>query len=225
MLVLSLVLLGASLCDRQFASLALAPDNVPLVAMLYLLGFFTWLATAQAVKNDRPRQNGDPPAEGDGCRTDFLIRPNAGRIRKSVLRSVVPVWPDLVYSELICAVTVMAVLLAWSLLVPAPLEGPANPAVTPNPARAPWYFLGVQELLFHADARLAGLILPCLVILALAALPYLDRNPAGNGCYTIRRRRLVFQSGFWLWILLMVVGVFLRGPNWGFFGPFQVRVP
>ena len=123
----------------------------------------------------------------------------------------------------------MTLLLAWSLLVPAPLEQPANPAVTPNPAKAPWYFLGVQELLFYADAWLAGVAVPCLIVLGLMALPYLDFNPAGSGYYTIARRPLaylVFQFGFWqLWILLIVVGTFFRGPNWGFFGPYEVRDP
>ncbi len=81
---------------------------------------------------------------------------------------------------------------------------------------------------WRGGIRLAGLALPCLIVLGLMALPYLDRKPAGSGCYTIRRRQLVyllFQSAFWLWILLIVVGVFLRGPDWSFFGPYQIRVP
>ncbi len=101
-------------------------------------------------------------------------------------------WPDLVYSELICMVLVMAVLLAWSLLVPAPLEQPANPAVTPNPSKAPWYFLGIQELLFYGDPWLVGVAVPCLMVLGLMAVPYLDFNPEGSGYYTIARRRLAY---------------------------------
>ena len=78
-------------------------------------------------------------------------------------------WPDLVYSELICMVRCGAILLVWSLLVPAPLEQPANPALTPNPSKAPWYFLGLQELLFYCDAWLAGVAVPCLIVLGLLA--------------------------------------------------------
>ena len=85
-------------------------------------------------------------------------------VREKEFARKAPTWPDLVYSELICMVVVMTLLLAWSLLVPAPLEQPANPAVTPNPSKAPWYFLGLQELLFHGDAWLAGMVVPCLAV-------------------------------------------------------------
>ncbi len=210
LLILSLVFLGLSLCDRQFAAVVLAPDNIPIVAMLYLLGFFTWLATAQAVENDRRMERGEPPREKEREAKVFT-------------------WPDLVYSELICMVLAVAVLLAWSLLVRAPLEQPANPAVTPNPSKAPWYFLGIQELLFYGDPWLVGVAVPCLMVLGLMAVPYLDFNPQGSGYYTIARRRLaygVFQFGFWqLWILLIVMGTFFRGPNWSFFGLYEVRDP
>jgi hypothetical protein len=210
LMALSLAFLGASLCDRQFAALVLAPDNIAIVAMVYLLGFFTWLATAQAVENDRRCGRGEPPVEKDHGRKVFT-------------------WPDLVYGELICMVLVMTLLLAWSLMVPAPLEQPANPAVTPNPSKAPWYFLGVQEMLFYGDARLVGVLTPCLMVLGLMAIPFLDFNPEGSGYYTIAKRRfayLTFQFGFLqLWILSILVGTFFRGPNWGFFGLYEVRAP
>ena len=79
MLVLSLVFLAVSLCDPQFAAVVLAADNIPIVAMLYLLGFFTWLATAQAVENDRRLGRGEPPHEKERDQRVFT-------------------WPDLVYS-------------------------------------------------------------------------------------------------------------------------------
>lgn len=207
---LSLLFLGASLCDPEFAAIVLAPDNIPIVGMVYLLALLTWLATAQAVENDRRALLGEPPREKQRGRRLFT-------------------WPDLVYSELICMVAVTTLLLAWSLLVPAPLEQPANPAITPNPSKAPWYFLGLQELLFYSDAWLAGVAVPCLMVLGLMAIPYLDFNPEGSGYYTIAKRRfayLVFQFGFLqLWILLILVGTFFRGPNWGFFGLYEMRDP
>jgi len=139
------------------------------------------------------------------------------------------VWPDLVYIELICMVLVTAGLIAWSLLLQAPLEEPANPVVTPNPAKAPWYFLGLQEMLVFFDASIAGVTLPVLIILGLCAIPYLDVNPRGNGYYTITERKfayVVFQFGFLqLWIFLILIGTFLRGPGWAFFGPYEAHDP
>ena len=139
------------------------------------------------------------------------------------------VWPDLVYIELICMVLITAGLIAWSLLLQAPLEQPANPVVTPNPAKAPWYFLGLQEMLVFFDASIAGVTLPVLIILGLCAIPYLDVNPRGNGYYTIAERKfayVIFQFGFLqLWIFLILVGTFLRGPGWAFFGPFEAHDP
>jgi hypothetical protein len=207
---LSLLFLGLSLTDREFAAVVGQPDNVPIVAMVYLLAFFTWLATAQAVENDRRVRQQSVPVEKEHA--------------EKVL-----VWPDLVYTELICMILVTVVLVVWSLVLKAPLEQPANPVVTPNPSKAPWYFLGLQELLTYSDAWNVGIVVPCLIVLGLIAVPYLDVNREGNGYYTIRQRRfayLVFQFGFLqLWILLILIGTFMRGPNWSFFGPYEVRDP
>ena len=103
-----LVLFGASLTDPHFARIVTRPDNVPIVAMVFLLGFFTWLATAQAVRNDRRMARGLPPREKEYGETVFA-------------------WPDVVYLELIGLVVATAVLIVWSLLLRAPLQGPANP--------------------------------------------------------------------------------------------------
>jgi len=206
----SLLFLGLSLADPQFAAIVTRPDNVPIVAMIYLLGFFVWLGAAQAVENDQRLARGQGPVEKQPSGT-------------------VLVWPDLVYIELIAMVIAATVLLAWSLTLRAPLEAPANPAVTPNPSKAPWYFLGLQEMLVFFDPSIAGVILPCLIIFGLAAIPYLDVNPEGNGYYTIARRRfayVVFLFGFLqLWILLILIGTFMRGPNWNFFGLYEPRDP
>jgi len=204
------LLFGLSLVDPDFASVAAKPDNVAIVGMVFLLGFFLWLGTAQAVQNDRRAAAGEPPEEKE--------------YDEKVL-----VWPDLVYPELIGMILVTAGLMVWSLLLPAPLEAPANPVVTPNPAKAPWYFLGLQELLAFSDAWWVGVVVPCLILFGLAAIPYLDRNPRGSGYYTIAERPFaykVFQFGFLqLWILLILVGTFMRGPNWSFFGPYEARDP
>jgi hypothetical protein len=97
--------------------------------------------------------------------------------------------------------------------------------VTPNPSKAPWYFLGLQEMLVYFDPWLAGVVLPGLIIVGLMAIPYIDTNPKGNGYYTFSERKAeitLFLFGFTiLWSSLIVLGTFLRGPNWNFFGPFE----
>jgi hypothetical protein len=206
----SLVWLGLSLADPQFAAVVGHADNLPIVAMVYLLAIFLWIGAAQAVANDRRKGASLQPVEAD----------YAGKVL---------VWPDLVYIELIAMVLLTGALFAWSIAVRAPLESPANPAVTPNPSKAPWYFLGIQEMLVYFDASMAGAIIPCLIVLGLAAIPYLDRNPKGSGYYTIAERRgsyLVFLFGFLqLWILLILVGTFMRGPSWNSYGPYELRDP
>jgi hypothetical protein len=192
--------------DQNFAAIVTKPDNVPIVGLVFLLGFFTWVATAQAVKNDERAKEGQPPLE-------------------KLDDEKVLVWPDLVYTELICMIAVTALLLVWGIALQAPLEEPASSVKTPNPSKAPWYFLGLQEMLVYYDPWMAGVVLPSLVLVGLAAIPFLDFNKKGNGYYTIDQRKfayLVFQFGFLeLWVTLIILGTFFRGPNWNIFGPFE----
>ena len=85
---------------------------------------------------------------------------------------------------------VIAVLTIWSLTINAPLEEPSNPTRTPNPSKAPWYFLGLQEMLVFFDPWYAGVVLPSFIIVGLMLVPYLDINPKGNGYYTFKERTL-----------------------------------
>jgi hypothetical protein len=134
-------------------------------------------------------------------------------------------WPHLVRAEFLCLLLTIAFMLVWSLLVDAPLEEPAAPTRTPNPSKAPWYFLGLQEILVYFDPWHAGVVAPSLIIVGLMVLPYIDTNPAGNGYYTYQERKyeiITFFVGFHiLWILLIVVGTFLRGPGWNWFWPWE----
>lgn len=113
----------------------------------------------------------------------------------------------------VTVITVMAVSLFWK----APLEEMANPIKTPNPAKAPWYFLGLQELVSHS-ALLGGVVAPALVVLALVAIPYLDPNPS--------RRPADRKWAIWIFtvfvianIALIIVGTFFRGPGWALVSP------
>ena len=104
------------------------------------------------------------------------------------LPKYVHVWPYLVRVEFLAALAILTLLFVWSVVIDAPLEEAANPNRTPNPSKAPWYFLGLQEMLVYFDPWMAGVALPVLIILGLAAIPYLDVNPKGNGYYTLRER-------------------------------------
>ncbi len=148
---------------------------------------------------------------------------------KDVSPDRVHVWPYLVRLELIATIIAIAVLLVWSVAIDAPLEEPANPNRTPNPSKAPWYFLGFQEVLVYFDPWMAGVAIPSLIIVGLMAIPYLDTNPKGSGYYTIKERPFamsIFLFGFLiLWVLLIIVGVFMRGPGWNFFAPWEAWDP
>ena len=202
------VLFLISCFDVNFIKIVGKPDNVPIAGMIFLVGFFVWFALQQARENDRRREGGHPLIEqsekGDGK---------------------VLVWPDLVYTEFICMILWTIFLIAWSILLQAPIEEPANPAKTPNPSKAPWYFLGLQEMLVYFDPWIAGVLLPGLIIAGLCAIPYIDTNPKGNGYYTLKERKVeiaIFLFGFVvMWVWLIVIGTFLRGPNQNFFGPFE----
>jgi Cytochrome b(C-terminal)/b6/petD len=134
-------------------------------------------------------------------------------------------WPHLVRAEFLCALLIIVLLIVWSLLVDAPLEEPANPTRTPNPSKAPWYFLGLQEMLVFFDPWHAGVVLPTFIIMGLMVIPYIDINPKGNGYYTFEERKfeiLTYIFGFQiLWVSLIVIGTFLRGPGWNWFWPWQ----
>jgi len=164
-------------------------------------------------------QVGQPPAQvGAAKRVEQTIRKAKGPGDDKV-----HTWPHLVRVEFLCALAVIAFMLIWALLVDAPLEQPAAPTRTPNPSKAPWYFLGLQEILVYFDPWHAGVILPSLIIVGLIVLPYIDTNPKGNGYYTYFERKLeinTFFLGFHiLWISLIVIGTFIRGPGWNWFWP------
>ncbi len=193
--------------DMNFRKIVTKPDNVPIVALIFVLGFYTWWALRQAAINDERIEKGLPPMEATEANDRVLS------------------WPDLIYSELICSVIFTVILTVWGVLLNAPLEEPASPGKTPNPSKAPWYFLGLQEMLVYFDPWIAGVVLPSMIITGLMLVPYCDKNPKGVGYYTLKERPLAvgtFMFGFLiLWISLIVMGTFLRGPNWNFFGPFE----
>jgi quinol-cytochrome oxidoreductase complex cytochrome b subunit len=130
-------------------------------------------------------------------------------------------WPHLLYREVLVAVGVIIALHVASLVFMAPLEEMADPTRTPNPAKAPWYFLGLQELV-HYSALVGGVLVPTLVVVALLALPYVDRHSRGIGRWFAPGRRLantIFTALVVVAAALTIVGTFFRGPNWAWTWP------
>ncbi len=136
----------------------------------------------------------------------------------------VAVFPYLVYKEFLAILLISILLLVWSLAVDAPLLSEADPGKTENPAKAPWYFVGLQELLVYFDPWVAGVTIPTLIIAGLTLIPYLDTSRGATGQYAFKGRRLAivhFSFGFALWWVLIAIGEFLRGPNWQFYWPWE----
>jgi hypothetical protein len=193
LLNLSLVFMALSMTDYDFRQIVGKPDNVPIVAMLFIVAFFTWLYFRRAIDNDHRRAEGRPLFEQED--NDKVL-----------------VWPDLVYTELICMVALTALLVFWGIALQAPLEEPASSVKTPNPSKAPWYFLGLQEMLVYYDPWLAGVVFPSLIVVGLMAIPYIDFNKLGNGYYTYNERKfaiITFLFGFLpLWVAMIIWGRF-----------------
>jgi quinol-cytochrome oxidoreductase complex cytochrome b subunit len=132
-------------------------------------------------------------------------------------------WPHLLFRELLVFLAVLALVLSLAVFWDAPLEQFANPIHPPNPAKAPWYFLGLQELVSYS-AFWGGVVVPGLLVALLALLPYIDRGRAGVGQWFARERR-VANTIFTLILLIMVVltaiGTYFRGPNWSWQVPWK----
>src|SRR4030088_922224 len=196
-----------------------APDNVPIVAMLFLVPFFTWLGIKQARANDEliVELESDPKLAKTHHRKAEPWRPGWAK--------ELHVWPYLVRIEFLAAVIVTVILFVWSITLNAPLEEPANPNLTMNPSKAPWYFLGLQEMLVYFDPWIAGVVMPSLIIVGLMVIPYIDTNPLGAGYYTWKQRKFAigtFLFGFIiLWVSMIFIGTFIRGPGWQCFWPGQ----
>ncbi|MBM4394072.1 MAG: hypothetical protein FJ087_00100 [Deltaproteobacteria bacterium] len=137
---------------------------------------------------------------------------------------MVETWPHLVFIELLAMLICTVAIGAFSLVVEAPLESIANPGYTPPIAKAPWYFVGLQELLVWFDPWIAGVIVPGVIILGLMAVPYLDREPDHVGLWSPRRRPVawsIFIFGLALWFGLIAVGTWDRGPHWAWYWPWE----
>jgi hypothetical protein len=188
--------------------LAREPDAVALLLLLVLLGGALLAALLFARAADRAR-----------------VRPARGPGEPPEERALVSTWPHLLRLELLAALAALLLVTWWALLVDLPIPGPADPRTTPRLAKAPWFFLGVQEMLHSFDAWLGAGVLPLVMIVGLAALPYLDRRRETG--YSLRDPvpLLVTALLLLLWIAPALVGLFGRGEGWVLEAPWSPPRP
>ncbi len=175
-----------------------------------------------------PRPAGQRPARRGMTEEQVKATQVAAERKRAQMESdKVLVWPDLVYAEFMSAIFLTVVLFVISLVFNAPLEEPSNPNKTPIPSRAPWYFLGLQEMLVYFDPWIAGVLLPSMIIIGLMLVPYLDTKPnVGTGTYSWKGREwqyIFFIGGFALWVSLIIVGQFFRWGPWAWYWPWEPR--
>jgi hypothetical protein len=132
-------------------------------------------------------------------------------------------WPHLLIEEFIAMLILFAGMLVFSSIINAPLRELANPNLTPNPSKAPWYFLGLQELLRYFHPMVAGITIPTFILVGLAAIPFVDRNPSvrpGDRKVAITMFTLLFMFG----AILTIIGSFFRGPGYNWVWPWAQGV-
>ena len=199
---------------RQIWEVASAPDNVPIVALLFITPFFMWYALKQGIANDKliAILESDAQAAKTKYRKTQEWDPKWER--------EVHTWPYLMRMEFLVAILVTVLLMVWSLTLNAPLEEPANPNVTMNPAKAPWYFLGLQELLKMFHPMVAGVTIPGVALGLLAITPYVDKNPSNKP--TDRKFAIIMLTMFMMmWAVLVIIGSFFRGEGFNFVFPWN----
>jgi quinol-cytochrome oxidoreductase complex cytochrome b subunit len=141
------------------------------------------------------------------------------RVEKQLEDSVF-VWPHLLVREFLATMVMTVALTVVSIIIDAPLREHSDPNLTPNPAKAPWYFLGLQEILHYFPPTVAGVLVPGGVLVALAALPYIDRNP--SRAFEDRKLSIsVFTIIAVFFAIATLMGSFFRGAGWQWTWPWQ----
>ena len=135
----------------------------------------------------------------------------------------VNVWPHLLIEEMVAMFILLAAMTIFSTFINAPLRELANANLTPNPSKAPWYFLGLQELLRYFHPMVAGITIPTFILIGLAAIPYVDRNPStrpGDRRIALTLFTILFMFG----ATLTIIGSFFRGPGYNWTWPWAQGV-
>jgi menaquinol-cytochrome c reductase cytochrome b/c subunit len=180
-------------------------------------------ATVTAPERQAPAPTGNVPEAKKGApekhRLLALVPPEGIQRVEREQGDRINVWPHLLIEEFVAMLVVLAALTIFSTFVNAPLRELANPNLTPNPSKAPWYFLGLQELLRYFHPMVAGVLFaPTLVLLALAVAPYVDRNPStkpGDRKIAITMFTMLLMFG----ATLTIIGSFFRGTGYNWVWP------
>ena len=185
------------------------------------------VAPAAAARREAPLPTGNLPTPKRGApekhRLLALVPPEGIQRVEREQGDRVHSWPHFLLEEFIAMLILFAGLLIFSSLINAPLRELANPNLTPNPSKAPWYFLGLQELLRYFHPMVAGIVIPTFILVGLAAVPYVDRNPSvrpGDRKVAITLFTVLFMFG----ATLTIIGSFFRGPGYNFVWPWAQGV-
>src|SRR5947208_1752659 len=171
-----------------------------------------------------PPPTGRPPTPKPGApdkhRLLALVPPEGVQRVEREQGDRINTFPHLMVEEFVALLIVSVLLVVFSTFVNAPLRELANPNLTPNPSKAPWYFLGLQELLRYFHPMVAGVTIPTFILVGLAAVPYIDRNPStkpGDRKIAITLFTMLFMFG----ATLTIVGSFFRGPGFNWVWPWN----
>jgi len=185
-------------------------------------------ATLTAPERQAPAPSGNVPEPKKGApekhRLLALVPPEGIQRVEREQGDRINVWPHLLIEEFVAMMIVLAALTIFATFVNAPLRELANPNLTPNPSKAPWYFLGLQELLRYFHPMVAGVLFaPTLVLLALAVAPFVDRNPSikpGDRKIAITLFTMLLMFG----AVLTIIGSFFRGTGYNWVWPWAQGV-
>ena len=170
-----------------------------------------------------PRVTGASSPEGHTQRLLTVVKAGSIQDVKATPTDKVHVWPHLLAVEFVASLAMTAFMLVFSVFVNAPLLGLRNYNQTPNPSKAPWYFLGLQELLTMFHPMVAGVTIPGMGIFLLILAPYIDRNPSNKP--EDRKFAITMMVLFLMfWAVLVIIGSFFRGPGFNFILPWRQGV-
>jgi len=175
------------------------------------------VAAAVATKG-LPGQAGAAAKQGETHRLLAMVPPEGIQRAEARQEDKVNVWPHLLLREAVAAFAMFAFVTVFSVIVNAPLRELANSNLTPNPSKAPWYFLGLQELLRYFHPMVAGVTIPGIALLALMATPYFDKNPSMRP-ENRKLAILMFTMFMMFWAVLVLSGSFFRGPSFEWVWP------
>lgn len=152
-----------------------------------------------------------------------VVKPEAiQRVEREPIDRV-NVWPHLMSAEFVSLLVVSVFLMVFSVFIDAPFRELANINQTPNPSKAPWYFLGLQEMLRYFHPQIAGVAIPQWIIFAFAAAPYIDRNPSTKP--EDRKVAIVLFTFYIIYFaVLTIIGSLFRGPGFNWVYPWEIEI-